>query len=222
MLHAHVDQVDADVGRTAQLLPQPGGGLFGPGHAGQVGEEVDLPPRKFAGLQKPRRVDQHGGQRPHVSRRLQPLDAVLRRSQVDLERCRGQPRIEHGHLAVMGQAGDQREGQILGLLQPRVVLVAVLHPLRGVENQRRGDRRLLRPPARPQLDARPRQGQRQQGDRQHPQGQQQQVPQPQPAAVGVLPQLHEPQGRKLEVLGLAAHHQVQHDRQCNESGAVEE
>jgi len=210
----HVDHVKPGVGQLPQPLLQSTRSLARPGHAGQVAEDVDLLARQVALGEQAHGFLDRGGERLGGRGGLQALDAVPGRPEVHLERPAARAAVEHRHLALRRQLGQQPEGHVLGGFEPGAVLVPVLHPLRGVEHQGGSDRGPLAPQAAPRgLQARPRQGQRHQRDQCHPQRQQQQVAEAQLPPVRVVPPRDKAQRGKLHEPRPAAHHQVEHDRQ---------
>ena len=219
LLDPHVDHVDPGAARAGEAVVEPGRRLARPGHPGQIGEDVNLPAGQLACAQQPQGLVQNSGRRLRVGHRLQPLDAMLGGPAIHLERRRARPAVEHGHPATLRKLPQQPEAQLPGDLQPRAVLVPVLHPHRGVEHQGRRHRGFLAPQCAGQPGGRPGQRKSQQQNGRNPQRQQQQVPQPQSPPVRVVPPLYEPQRRKLEPPRLLTHPQVQHDRQHRQTGS---
>ena len=190
------------------------GGLVGrPRRPRQIGKDVDFLDRQVALLlQHEGRLADDRVQRSRVGNDFQLFDPLLAQTAVGVETPRHHARIEDRDLAFRRQLGQQPLADFLGRFQPGLLLAHVLHVRGGVEDQRRRHGRLLAAQPRRELDARPRQGQGQQGDRPRAEQQQQQVSQAQPPLVRVVPFLDEPQGREFQQLRLLAHDQVQDDR----------
>ena len=222
LLDADVDDVPTDFRMILDLGRQRLAGGIGPGTAGQIGEDVNLFSLARALFQQPQRIDQRFGQRRANGRGRQPLDPLPGRAQIDGKHARAVAGIDDRHVALLGQLRQQPIGRRTSRFQPGLVLMAIFHPGLGVENHRRGDRRLaVADPARA-LEARPGQGQGQQQDDRYPQGQEQPMPQLQLPPVGAFAAADEAQGRKLQSPHFAPHHQMQHDRHGDQQGPPQE
>ena len=220
--HAHVDQIERDAGEFVQAVLEPGGLIGPPRRPRQVGKDIDFLGRQVAFLQHHRGLADDLAERPRVGDEFQPLDPLLAQAAIGVEAPRRHARIEDRDLAFRRQLGQEPLADFLGRFQAGLLFVAILHVRGGVEDQRRRHGRLLAAQPRRELDARPRQGQGQQGDRPRAEQQQQQVPQAQPPLVGVMPFLDEPQGREFQQLRPLAHDQVQDDRNHDQPRAGQE
>ena len=217
LLDADVDQVDARAGQLVEPRLEGGERVGRPVGAGQVGEHIDFAAVVGLQLEPIDRVAERVFERPDDGAGVEPLDAAAR------------PRLCRSRGRRSGWPDRRRSpGR-----RPATVRAAT-RPARGPFRAASGSRartssaascRTRAPPRSGCLPCRPRPsraasaGRARTPSRQmtaHRSAKQQQLPQPQPMLIDRLPLLHEPQRRKHELLHLAPHDQMQHDRHADQ------
>jgi hypothetical protein len=99
----------------------------------KVGKDVNLfPGLRFLSDELDRGFE-HFNERSRSAGGAKALDGFRRRRPIDSEGAAARTGIDDGDLALGRQLPDEPLGHLLGRLEPRLVLVAVLHPRRGID-----------------------------------------------------------------------------------------
>ena len=198
--HAHVDQIQRNAGQLAQAGPEAGGLVGPPRRPREVGKDVDFLGRQILFLSTPAASltiwlsDRGLGAVSSFSIRS---GSGRDRRRSSAARCSNR-RLRSGSPAAIGPAASGRfPGRLPGGCSCRAGTACAARRRRSARLPR-GPRL----PSRDELNARPGQGQGQQGDRPGAEQQEQQMSQAEPPLVGVVPLLQKRRAGNSSNFGL--------------------